>query len=192
MTENSNKLTTVAYSKTHTKKLTEICKRLGLSKAQFLDLAINQYYHTAEDPREPIKDSLPKRIASLENRIIGFIKTQDTQYLSLMVKDLKEIKSAHSKHDEETTDMLKSENETLTSVVKTVETNQKKLIDLNEAMNKNFKLIYDRQQDISKYANTEVEKSRKLKAIQKVNALKTGIVGATFTKESVIDIIEKM
>lgn len=92
MEEKTNNLTTVAYSKNRAKELSSICKKLGISKTQFIDFVIHQFYRTGEDPREPIKESLPKKLTAIENRIIGFIKTQDKEYLQEIIKALAEQK----------------------------------------------------------------------------------------------------
>jgi hypothetical protein len=70
-------------------KLTAICESLNMDKKEFLEKSIEYFSKTGDDPRAPIKDSLIKKLASIENRIIGFIKTQDNDYLKVLLEDTK-------------------------------------------------------------------------------------------------------
>ena len=57
-------------------------------------MCIRDSSKTGDDPREPVKDNLISRLAKIENRIIGFIKTQDNDYLKVLLED---TKSAHTR-----------------------------------------------------------------------------------------------
>lgn len=93
MSEEKQPLTTVAYSKSNAVKLSKISKELGLSKTQFIDACITQFHSTGEDPTQPIKQNLSKKLSSIENRLIGFIKTQEKEYLSQIVDKVSKIDS---------------------------------------------------------------------------------------------------
>ena len=87
-------ITTVAISRNSMQKMELICDSLGMDKKDFLEKSIDYFSKTGDDPREPVKDNLIGRLAKIENRIIGFIKTQDNDYLKVLLED---TKSAHTR-----------------------------------------------------------------------------------------------
>ena len=87
-------ITTVAISRNSMQKMVLICDSLGIDKKDFLEKSIDYFSKTGDDPREPVKDNLIARLAKIENRIIGFIKTQDNDYLKVLLED---TKSAHTR-----------------------------------------------------------------------------------------------
>jgi hypothetical protein len=87
-------ITTVAISRNSMQKMELICDSLSMDKKDFLEKSIDYFSKTGDDPREPVKDNLIGRLAKIENRIIGFIKTQDNDYLKVLLED---TKSAHTR-----------------------------------------------------------------------------------------------
>jgi hypothetical protein len=87
-------ITTVAISRNSMQKMELICDSLSMDKKDFLEKSIDYFSKTGDDPREPVKDNLISRLAKIENRIIGFIKTQDNDYLKVLLED---TKSAHTR-----------------------------------------------------------------------------------------------
>ncbi len=87
-------ITTVAISRNSMQKMELICDSLRIDKKDFLEKSIDYFSKTGDDPREPVKDNLIGRLAKIENRIIGFIKTQDNDYLKVLLED---TKSAHTR-----------------------------------------------------------------------------------------------
>lgn len=87
-------ITTVAISRNSMQKMELICDSLSMDKKDFLEKSIDYFSKTGDDPREPVKDNLIGRLAKIENRIIGFIKTQDNDYLKVLLED---TKSGHTR-----------------------------------------------------------------------------------------------
>jgi len=87
-------ITTVAISQNYSQKMELVCDSLGMDKKDFLEKCIDYFSKTGDDPREPVKDNLIGRLGKIENRIIGFIKTQDNDYLKVLLED---TKSAHTR-----------------------------------------------------------------------------------------------
>lgn len=198
MEEKTNNLTTVAYSKNRAKELTSICKKLSISKAQFIDATIHQYYRTGEDPREPIKDSLPKKLTAIENKIISFIKVQDKKYLEEIVNALSEMdkvtKSTHIKVGSHLTERLLNiqkkvigaDEETSLTVLEKRLSSQMNSNHTEVVKNENF--LYNEVLKIQKAV--ELTDDRKKKALAQVKALK-GTLGV-ISQTDVISIIANM
>jgi len=93
MKDEKQPLSTVAYSKSNAENLTAVTKSLGLSKTQFIDACIVHFKNTGDDPTQPIKENLNKRLSKIENRLIGFIKTQEKDYLGQIKEKVSKIDS---------------------------------------------------------------------------------------------------
>jgi len=203
MEEKTNNLTTVAYSKNRAKELTSICKKLGLSKTQFIDASIHQYYRTGEDPREPIKDSLPKKLTAIENRIIGFIKTQDTQYLKEIIKLLQRVDDGqdgtlslanigNNLIEDLRSDVIgvEAKAKEIIKEIKKLPTAEKNEEDQNKLI-KNQVILNNKLKAIIEITEKQAEDSKKFTAIEKINSLKTSMTNP-LKKEDVIRIISEM
>jgi hypothetical protein len=94
-------ITTVAISRNSMQKMELICESLGIEKKDFLEKSIDYFTKTGDDPRDPIKDNLIGRLSKIENRIIGFIKTQDTDYLKVLLEDTKSAQKRLSTQKDE-------------------------------------------------------------------------------------------
>lgn len=94
-------VSTVAINSAYMEKLSAICESLNMDKKEFLEKSIEYFSKTGDDPRAPIKDSLIKKLASIENRIIGFIKTQDNDYLKVLLEDTKSAQKRISTQKDE-------------------------------------------------------------------------------------------
>lgn len=207
--EVKNKLTTVAYTKDKKKELDTICKRLKISKTQFIDAAIHQYYRTGEDPREPIKASLPKQLSKLENRLIGFIKTQDSEYLSEIVKyskatlgEIQKIKStndANRKNFQEIQSDINDINENLLAILDQRKEDVERIKVRDEEITKRQILVDNNAKFYLKQYEEHLEKAlkqvritqnNKQKAIAMVQEAK-GMTGSV-SANTVIEIISSM
>jgi hypothetical protein len=106
-------ITTVAISRNSMQKLELICESLGIDKKDFLEKSIDYFTKTGDDPRDPIKDNLIGRLSKIENRIIGFIKTQDTDYLKVLLEDTKSAQKRLSTQKEELQEFIRVNSKTI-------------------------------------------------------------------------------
>lgn len=100
-------ITTVAISRNSMQKMVLICDSLGIDKKDFLEKSIDYFSKTGDDPRDPIKENLVGRLSKIENRIIGFIKTQDTDYLKVLLEDTKSAQSRLSTQKDEIQEFIR-------------------------------------------------------------------------------------
>lgn len=70
-----SKYVTVSYDPAYSADLEKLCANLGIKKKDFLEKSISFFRQTGLDPREP--QSVIPPIKTVENRLIGFLKTQD-------------------------------------------------------------------------------------------------------------------
>lgn len=94
-------ITTVAISRNSMQKMVLICDSLGIDKKDFLEKSIDYFSKSGDDPRDPIKDNLLSKLSKIENRIIGFIKTQDNEYLKVLLEDTKMAQTRLSNQKDE-------------------------------------------------------------------------------------------
>lgn len=69
------KYVTISYDPAYSADLNKLCADLGIKKKDFLEKSISFFLKTGLDPREP--QSVTPPIKTIENRLIGFLKTQD-------------------------------------------------------------------------------------------------------------------
>lgn len=100
-------ITTVGISRNSMQKLESVCSSLNIDKKEFLENAIEFFAKTGDDPRDPIKENLVNRLSKIENRIIGFIKTQDNDYLKVLLEDTKAGQNKLQKQKEEIESAIK-------------------------------------------------------------------------------------
>lgn len=100
-------ITTVAISRNSMDKLGLICASLSIDKKEFLEKSIDYFSKSGDDPRDPIKDNLLGKLSKIENRIIGFIKTQDNEYLKVLLEDTKTAQTRLSKQKEEISESIR-------------------------------------------------------------------------------------
>lgn len=71
---------TVAYDSIHAPELKKLCKKLQITQKEFIPLAVEFFLKADLDPRdklEEVKSDFRTVVKTSENRLIGFIKTQD-------------------------------------------------------------------------------------------------------------------
>lgn len=82
---------TLAYDANHSDSLKKLCRKLGIKQKEFIPLAVDYFKKTGIDPQDPpdqITNDLQQITKRSENRLIGFIKTQD----KTTAKEFSEIK----------------------------------------------------------------------------------------------------
>lgn len=80
MEEKAPYYVTLAYDAEHAKSLKKLCRDLDIKQKEFIPLAVEFFQKTGIDPRDRqdgILDDFRKITKESENRLIGFIKTQD-------------------------------------------------------------------------------------------------------------------
>jgi len=71
---------TIAYDSMHSGELKKLCKTLQITQKEFIPLAVEYFLHGQLDPRDAlveVKNDFRTVVKTSENRLIGFIKTQD-------------------------------------------------------------------------------------------------------------------
>lgn len=71
---------TLAYDADHAQAFKKFCQDLGIKQKEFIPLAVEFFKKSGIDPRDPpeqITNDFQQITKRSENRLIGFIKTQD-------------------------------------------------------------------------------------------------------------------
>lgn len=100
-----------AYDSEHAQAFKKFCKKIGIKQKDFIPLAVEYFQKTGVDPRDPpeqITNDFQQIIKRSENRLIGFVKTQDktsAEQHSKMIAKLEEV-IEHISADKQTTERL--------------------------------------------------------------------------------------
>lgn len=121
-------ITTVGISRNSMQKLESVCSSLNIDKKEFLENAIEFFAKTGDDPRDPIKENLVNRLSKIENRIIGFIKTQDNDYLKVLLEDTKAGQNKLQKQKEDIEASIVDSRDFLVEALKLVVTKTREIV----------------------------------------------------------------
>ena len=81
MKENSSNYATISYNSHLRDELKEICLRNGISQKDYIEFTLRFFQRTGLDPKDP-NEILSQKLKASENRLIGFLKTQDKNELN--------------------------------------------------------------------------------------------------------------
>lgn len=76
MEENKPAYSTISYSPELASELKELCQKHGMKQKEFLENSIRFFRRTGINPADELLD-LRSQTQRSENRLIGFLKTQD-------------------------------------------------------------------------------------------------------------------